>query len=58
MEYSRRGDEMLKFPFHMNPEVEIFLIFPFRLGVETVPLSASKRKEIFPRWVQRLIMDK
>ena len=27
MEYSRRGDEMLKFPFHMNPEVEIFLIF-------------------------------
>lgn len=45
---------MLKFPFHMNPEVEIFFIFPFRLGVETVPLSASKREEIFPRWVQRL----
>ncbi|MCK4396616.1 hypothetical protein KAW96_08495 [candidate division WOR-3 bacterium] len=45
---------MLKFPFHMNPEVEIFLIFPFRLGVKTFPLSASKREEIFPRWAQRL----
>lgn len=45
---------MIKYPVHINPEVDIFLTFPFRLGVETSPLSVSKRKEIFPHWAQTL----
>jgi len=45
---------MVEFPFKMDSEIELFLTFPFHLGLNIYPISSIKRKEIFLKISQKL----
>src|SRR5215469_12784023 len=39
----------ITYPFEFDPAIQMVLIVPFRIGLQTVPYPAARRKQLFPK---------